>query len=292
MPEILVADPGDLNQCGWLPVKTESLAGILEAVHNARNLTEQYPGAVGAGGHHQFFQFRSPVGLALSPQQHFIKAGLDRASRQVDGPLAHRRRHLVEGQPIAQERLLGDLHGYLVGPHVGEISVGDAWQRENVVSDSFPKFLERPLLGRAGNRDFHHNRRQLQESDDRFFGFLGKRVDGVDLVLNLVQDPGVVRIEEQFHVGRAMPFAGNRVQLLDPGDAFEALFDPRADAGLDLFGRSAQVGHADADDGDFNVGVHLHWNAEQRGQPRNHCESHEQIGRHRVGGEPSDHPLH
>ena len=289
---VLLAHSADLHQCGRPVVEREALAGVCEAVHDPGDVLHEHPGAVVTGGHQQVLYFTAPIGLAAGTQQHFAFAGLHGAARQVQRTLAQRVGHVVEGQVVARQRQLGDFDGYFVRPRIGDFGMRDAVKSQDVVAHAPRHFLERAFVGGAGNGNLHDHARRRDELNDRLFRFLRKRIDGVDLRIDIVQHQEPVGVVEELHHDIASALRRGRTHFLDAVDALDPLLDPGADPGLHLLGSGAQVRNGDGNDRQVEVGIEFDRNLAERCKAGQNGKSHQEVGRHPVGGEPGDHRLH
>ena len=265
---ILVADPEHLHQGGGLALELQALAGILEAIHNLRDVVERHPCAVAAGGDGQLFQFVPPVGLSGGAQQDFPPVGLHRAPRQIQRPFAQGLRHVLEGQVVARQGCLGDLNGNLVGPFVDDGGLGDAGQPEQVVAHPAAHLLERALVHRPGYGNLDDHVLDGCRFDDGLLGLFGKGVDRVNAVFHLAKRLHAIRVKKQFDLNGAQILCGDRAHFPDSADALQAFLDAGADPGFDLLGGGAQVRDRYDDQGHIDIGVELDGNAIQGGQAR------------------------
>ena len=78
-------------------------------------------------------------------------------------------------------------------------------------------------------------------ADDRLLGLDRERGDGVDVALDLVDEPAPVRAEVELDHDGAHPLGRRRLDALDAVDALDRLLDADVHALLDLLRGGAQV---------------------------------------------------
>jgi hypothetical protein len=145
LEDALLPHPIDLDQHRGLAIEVGEPIVVLESVHYARHIAQQESRTVGAGQHDDALELLAPVRLPLGAQQHFAAARLDRASRQIERAAAHGLDHLIEGETVAAQRLLGNLDRDLVVARAAHLHLGDTGQRGDLVARSLAEHLERPL---------------------------------------------------------------------------------------------------------------------------------------------------
>jgi hypothetical protein len=84
-----------------LPVESELLVRVLEAVDDARDVAQMHARAVARREDHELLEVHPVIGLALRAQQDLAAVRLDRAARQVEGGHANRVGDLLERQSVA-----------------------------------------------------------------------------------------------------------------------------------------------------------------------------------------------
>jgi len=184
---VLFADAEHRHEHRGLALEAGGLVGVLEAVDHRRGVGQAEVRAVGAREQDEVLEVACGVGLAGGADEHLAAFGLDRPAGQVERRAADRVGHVIERQAVAPQGGLGDLDRHLVGPGVGQFGDADLRQGREVVADGLRDVSQRVFVGLAVDRDVDDLPPVGQFLDDRFLGFLGERVDGVDASLDVVE---------------------------------------------------------------------------------------------------------
>jgi hypothetical protein len=289
---VLLADAEYAHHHRGVTVEAGALVRVLEAVPHHRDVGERDAGPVRAGEHDDLVELAPPVGLSLGAEQDLAPLRLDRPTRQVERGAAHGLCHLVEAETVAAEHLLRDLDRDLVGARTGELDLGDARKRRDLVAHALAELLETPLVHGARDRDVRDRAADGHLRDDRLLGLLGERVEGVDPVLDVVERLADVGSREKLDDHVAAALRGRRADLVDALDPLELLLDADADALLDLFGGGAAVLDRDRDHVDLDVGHRLLGDPRHRDDATDHEHRHHQVRGDVVLCEPRDGALH
>ena len=290
--EVLVPDSRDLDDDCGLSVEVRPEIVVPEPVDHPSDLAQPHRRPVSAGNHDDRFKLRAVVGLTLRSEQDFAALGLERSARKIDRGVAHGRRELVEGDPVAAEGLLRDLYGDLEGANVVELHLRHPGERGDLVAHLLAQHLERSLARRSRDRDVHHVLPEREQRDHGLLGLGRKAANRVHLALELRERPVRVGPELELQPDRADSLGGKRGHAIDPGRTLDRLLDPDADPLLDLLGRRAQVGDADHDRFKLDVRELLLTDRQQREDAAGDEHGHEQIGSNGVVDEPGDDGLH
>ena len=288
----LVTRPEDRDHDGGVGVEARGLIRLGEAVDDGGDLRQVEPRAVGTCEQHELFVFASPIGLSDGAEQDLSAVGPHRATRQVQRGPAHGLGHVVEGQPVASKGVLGDLDRDLVGPGAHHLGLRDTGQDRELVADPLGDRLQRHLLGGTGHGDIDDLLPVGQLADDRLLGLGGKRGDGVEPSLDVVNQAAGVGVEIQLDVDHAHALGRRGGDALDPVETLDGLLDPDDDGILDLRRGGPQIGHLDGDHVEGELGEDLLLEVEGGRDPRDGHERHQEIGGDGVACKPLDHPVH
>jgi hypothetical protein len=241
----------DVEADGLAPVEEGRRAALRAPGRDRGHGAERHRGAV-AGGDRELEEVLG-VGEAALEADGALDVGV--------GHLPHRRRevlrperadHLIHPHPRRREalRVERDVERRRVGAgdrHLGHARDGAEVAADDLVGDHRElRRVER--LRREGERDD----RQLvgveplhDGLDDLLRQLRALGADGVAHVLRRLVDR-LAELELHDHLREAV--GARRAQLLEPGDAREAVLEPVDHLALDLLGRRARVGDADEDD--------------------------------------------
>ncbi len=186
LDHVLVADPVHADHHRRLAVEARALVGVLEAVDHSRDVAEPHARAVGAREHDELFELAADVRLRLRAQQDLAALGLDRAAGQVE-----RRRGARPARPGRSSApwRRSAASGTSIEISYGRAFVTSTWVmrgiRGELVAHALGELLQAALVGVAEDRDVGHRPADGDLRDDRLLGFVGKRVERIDLVLHV-----------------------------------------------------------------------------------------------------------
>ena len=172
------------------------------------------------------------------------------------------------------------------------MDLGDLGQIGKVVPHSLSQVLERALVGVTRNNDFDHLGAPYDLLDNRLFGLEWKRVDGIDLRLDVVHHSLEIGSMPDFYGDHRRVFGGRRADVVDAFDALNCFFHPDDHPLFHFFRRGAGVGHGNRDQVDRELGEDLLLDVAQGHQAADYDQHHQKIGGDAVSGEPTDRSVH
>ncbi len=317
--DVLGAGAHDAGDGGGLAVETGLDVGVLETVDHPGHLPQPHRRPARQGDQRQGLQLDPGVALTLGAHEDLALAGLDGAAGQIDAAAAHGRDHLVEGNAVTPEVLLGNRNRDLVVPHPDQVHPGD--RVRGLESQEGDDRIEQPLPSTGPRRgrglgveqvvadllgdpaqgvlrdiavDRHRDGRVLLEDfhHQRLFGLDRKGVDAVDLGLDLVEHLLKVGTGLQLHQHGARTLARGGDHAGDPLDALDFLLDLDADALFDLLGGRPGIHHADVDHVEREPGEHLTVHLDHRQKAGHQDEDQDQVDRDVVVDGPARDGFH
>ena len=288
----LVAGAVHREPHGRLTIEASELIGLREAVDNLRDVSQENPGSVGTRPQHQALVVVTAIGLPYRSQQDLAAFALHRATGQVERRAPHSLGHLIEGQSMPSEHALGHFNGDLVRAGVGHLNLCDLWNGCQIVSHAFSEQLECQLVCVPGHRQIDYLAATRQFSNNRLLRLIGKRVDRVDVALDLVNDPARISAKLEFDLHRAAALGRRGGHLLYAVDTLNGLLDPDRDRLLHFLWSRAKVVDLDRDHVEVELGHHLQLDRRDRQRAPGEDDEHHQVGCDSVSSEPVDGAIH
>ena len=191
---------------------------------------------------------------------------------------------------VLAQQLLRYFDRNFVFPCACHLRRRDFGQAEQFASHLVCQRLHGALVKAARQLQGERGEQQFGLAHDGLLGAVRELLDCIDAILHLVQQLAqidtVVRFDHYARIG----FEGIRLHPLDAVQVVDGLFYLADDTLLNLLRRRARVGRGDEDHFYINRGKHCALDAEGRTESHHHDEEHQQVGRHRVAGEPGDDP--
>ena len=290
--DVLLADAQHVDDRGVLAVDPGVEIALLEIVADRGDVAKAQLAAVGKGADHDVAVFLTAVHLPLGAQHDLAGIGADGAARQVEGGLGDGAGHLIEGEAVLAQGVFGNLDGNLQRPQVFDVDGGNLAEIDKVVADVFGNLLEKVVVAIRNKGDGHHIAAAAEGAHDGFFGFGREGGDRVNLGLDIVERAVEVGVAHEFHGGVAAAFPGRGGQPLDTFGAFERFFNPQADTGFRLLRGGAEIGHADLDDADVDIGEFLLVQVEIGDHAAGEENPHQQVGCDGILDKPTDGRAH
>ena len=282
LDDALVADPEDINHDGAVAVELGEHHVLVKSIVDGGDIGEGEPGPVGLGDDDNLLEILLVMGLRIGPQEDVAPAGPDAPGGEVDGGTADGVGHVGKGQPVGAEGVFRDLDGHLVGPGPAQADLRHPGQVGYLVADALAELLEVAFGEGAGKDDIEDALGTGGLLDDGPLGILGKGADGIDPVLDVVQQ--LARLIALLHLGGDGDgsLGGVCIDAVDTLEVLDGLLNADPDGLLRLGRRGAAVDDADIDHVGLDAGEDLEGELAEGGKEPDHANG----GHEEVGGDP------
>ena len=286
----LVAGPvsQDADAETALTIEERIALDLDKPVADGRDVAEPNPGSIRLREQDDLLELRAGICLTLGPQPDLTGFGPDRATGQVDGPLAYDLGDLAQGQSVLAQRLLGDFDGDFEWTRTGHLGQRHLRQGCDLVAQFFRQLLHGNLVQISVDLDAQNTERESALGDHRPFGFFGKGRNAVDGHLDVVGNRIDVVAMLDFRLHAAHTFHGGGFDLFDSLDRLDRLLDLQHHAFGDFLGRPAPILHGYRDLVGSEVRKALLLDGGERPDSHPDDGEHQQVCGHVVAGEPSD----
>ena len=261
---------------------------LFKPIVDRRNIAYRDGRSIRRRNHGNFSVFPAEITTLLRPQQHFATGGFDPSPGQFNGSLPDLFGNPVEGQAVGPKMPLGHFNGYFPGTGRAQFHERDPRSLQQVIANAFGDVTQGLLFQVTVHQDGHDLTPNFRQTDNGFLRQFRKRLNAVDLVRNLLQDViGVDPVNQlDLHLGPAL--GGRGGDFFHPVQSSHDVFNGQDNPLLDFFRTGTGIGHGNANDIDFELRKDFLLEVGADEQSSENKNQHDEVGRHRVVGHPSD----
>ena len=226
----------------------------------------------------------------IGAEQDLPARGLHHSGGELHRVAADLERHLLQGEAMASQGLLGDLDRYLAVPYTSQLDLSDLLTLQEAIPQGLAQLPKGPLLGVTVDGDLDHLAPVRHQRDGRALRVLWKRLDAIDAVLDVGERPLWLRRGLQLHIDGPVALPRGRDHLLDAIETADLLLDGEDDALLCLRWAGTRVPDAHDDPVHVELGEDLFLDLQPHHDAAEHEDGHQDVGRDAIGRHPRDRP--